>query len=173
MVRRASRKWQSRGYPPPSPPPPAPLSLSLPRFRYSSHIGDLKTDTLVATIPGTCCHGVRFSTSWPGVRTRWESERESNTMICNLAEHTRAYPSLRYTRMLLGCSPASNHPNQTRRKPVSVASLFQNLSGTSPSGKASVSRAVDMGMAPCFARSGHTGDLKADTLATTSVLLRC
>ena len=41
--------------------------LTIPAFPRSSHTGDLKTGTLVASLPGTCHYWVIAGTGQPGV----------------------------------------------------------------------------------------------------------
>ena len=75
-------------------------------FSGSSHTGDLKIGTPVATLPEAWRYRVSAGTGQPGVSILWLGELES--WICNfyLSVAARkivwADPSLRYTRMLLG-----------------------------------------------------------------------
>ena len=76
-------------------------------FSGSSHTSDFKIGTPVATLPGAWRYRVNTGTGWPGVSILWLGEVER--WICNfyLSVAARqivwADPSLRYTRMLLGC----------------------------------------------------------------------
>ena len=76
-------------------------------FSGSSHTSDLKIGTPVATLPGAWRYSISAGTGRPGVSILWLGEMDS--WICNfyLSVAARkivwADPSLRYTRMLLGC----------------------------------------------------------------------
>ena len=75
-------------------------------FSGSSHTSDSKIGTPVATLPGAWRYRVSAGTGRTGVSILWLGEMES--LICNfyLSVAARqivwAYPSLRYTSMLLG-----------------------------------------------------------------------
>ena len=75
-------------------------------FSGSSHTGDLKIGTSVATMPGAWHYRVSAGSGRPGVSILWLGEAES--LICNfyLSVAARkviwADPSLRYISMLLG-----------------------------------------------------------------------
>ena len=76
-------------------------------FSGSTHTSDLKIGTPVATLPGAWRYRVNTGTGWPVVSILWLGEVES--VICNfylsVAARTIVWadPSLRYTRLLLGC----------------------------------------------------------------------
>ena len=76
-------------------------------FSGSSHVSDSKIGSLVATLPGAWRYRVSTVTGRPGVSILWLGEVES--LICNfylsVAAHRIiwAYPSVRYTSLLLGC----------------------------------------------------------------------
>ena len=75
-------------------------------FLGSSHTGDLKIGTPVATLPGAWRDRVSIGTGRPGVSILWLGEVES--LICDFHFSVAARklvwadPSLRYTGMLLG-----------------------------------------------------------------------
>ena len=75
-------------------------------FSGSSHTGDLKIGTPVATLPGAWHYRVSAGTGWPDVSIVWLGEVES--LVCNFCfsvvarKIVWADPSLRYTQMLLG-----------------------------------------------------------------------
>ena len=75
-------------------------------FSGSSHSGDLKIGTLVATLPGAWRYRVSTGTGPPGVSILWLGEVES--LVCNFylseaaCKIVFANPSRRYTSMLLG-----------------------------------------------------------------------
>ena len=75
-------------------------------FSGSSHTSDLKIGTPVATLPGARRYRFSAGTGRPDVSILWLGEMES--LICSfyLSVAARkivcAYPSLRYTGMLLG-----------------------------------------------------------------------
>ena len=76
-------------------------------YSRSSHTGDLKIGTPVATLPGAWRYRDSAGTGQPGVSILWLGEVES--LICNFYVSVAARkivladPSLRYTSMLLVC----------------------------------------------------------------------
>ena len=82
-------------------------------FSGSSHTSDLKIGTPMATLPGTWRYRVSTGTGRPGVSILWLGDVESR--ICNICLSVAArtivwaYPSLRYTSLLLG-RKATNQP---------------------------------------------------------------
>ena len=76
-------------------------------FFGSTHTSDLKIGILVATLPGAWRYRVSAGTGRPAVSILWLGEVESLICIFYLSVAARkivwADPSLRYTRMLLGC----------------------------------------------------------------------
>ena len=74
-------------------------------FSGLSHTSDLEIGTPVATLQGVWCYRISTGTGRPGVSVLWLGEVESliwsfylSVVACKIVW---AYPSLRYTRMLL------------------------------------------------------------------------
>ena len=88
-----------------------PTSLIIPLAKWWG----IKSDTPVATLPGTWRYRVSTGTGWPGANILWLGKLES--MICSfyLSVEARtlvwADPSLRYTNMLLGRSASRQTTN--------------------------------------------------------------
>ena len=81
----------------------------------SSHTSDSKIGTPVATLPGAWRYRVSAGTGRPSVSIQWLGEVES--LICSfylsVAAHEIVWadPSLRCTRMLLGCQATNQQTN--------------------------------------------------------------
>ena len=81
-----------------------------PAFSWLCHTSDLKTCTLVATLPGAWHDRVSARTGWLGVSVLSEGELVSLILQCgSLYNCLSRYPFLRCTSMLLGCLKKKNY----------------------------------------------------------------
>ena len=79
-------------------------------FSGWTHASDLKTSTLLATLPGIWCYWVSVETGWCGVKILWLSEIAS--LICNFSlSHTRilAQPHTHTESLCLSHSLSNTH----------------------------------------------------------------